>query len=220
MRTSSASTLSEVWPVISEWTPQELLPIIPPSVHQCVGGRIGAEGEPVPERRAPQVVEHRPRPDPGRAPLGIDPQHPRQMPRGIDHHRHIAALPGQARPRAPMDDRRAIPPAGRHGRDQIVRIERSDDPDRHLPVVRGVGGVDGASTPRRTRPPPARSGGGRPPGSGRRRANFLETRRGAWRKEYPECPDSRRPPALEGRLFGSLGFQPQAGRRRGLPRVS
>ncbi len=108
----------------------------------AVGGGVGAEGEAVGEGGAAEVVEHRAGEHAGEPPLGVDREHPPEVARAVDHHRDVAALPGEAGAAPPLHDRRAMPPARRHRRDQIVRVPRADDADRHLPVVRGVGRID------------------------------------------------------------------------------
>ena len=56
----SSSTLSTVRPPITECTPQELLPIMPPSVqYSCVDG-IGREGEVLLPRLLAQVSSTQP----------------------------------------------------------------------------------------------------------------------------------------------------------------
>src|SRR5581483_480190 len=55
------------------------------------------------------------------------------------------ALTGEARSATAREHGRAEAPADGHGRDHVVRVARDDDADRHLAVVRPVGGVECAA---------------------------------------------------------------------------
>ena len=66
--------------------------------------------------------------------------------REIEHHRHVAALPGQAGAGASGEHRRVERPACCDGGDDVVRIARHDKTDGDLPVVRGVGRVQRAAS--------------------------------------------------------------------------
>jgi hypothetical protein len=64
----------------------------------------------------------------------------------VDDDRHVARLPGQARPAAARDDRRSVPPADFDRRRAGLDGARHHRPDRYLPVVHRVGAV-GAPAP-------------------------------------------------------------------------
>src|SRR5436190_1160587 len=64
--------------------------------------------------------------------------------REVEHHRDVAALPGQRRPATAGQDRRAVLAGHGHRGYDVVGVARHDHADRHLPVVRGVGGIQRA----------------------------------------------------------------------------
>ena len=128
---------------MTEWTPQELLPIMPPSV-QCVVGRgVRTEGEVVRLRGIPQIVEHDPWLDARPASRRVQLEKLVVVLAVVDEHRDVAALARQAGAAAPRDDRDVVRSAHLDGRDHVVRVARDDDADGDLPVVRGVGRVQG-----------------------------------------------------------------------------
>ena len=53
--------------------------------------------------------------------------------------------PAEARAASAAEHRRAVRAAGLDRRDDVVRVARDDDADRHLTVVGGVGGVQRAA---------------------------------------------------------------------------
>ncbi len=63
----------------------------------------------------------------------------------VDHDGDVAAAAGQAGAAAAREERRAMSPADRDRLDHIVDVPRDHDADRHLAVVRAVGGVQGAA---------------------------------------------------------------------------
>src|SRR5437762_8986310 len=63
----------------------------------------------------------------------------------VEHNRDVAALPGEAGPGSARQYRRADLPARTQGRRNVLQISRYHQPDRHLPVVRGIRGVKRAA---------------------------------------------------------------------------
>src|SRR5207247_5138473 len=92
-----------------------------------------------------QVVEYGPRLDAAAAALRVHLQDAVQVLRGVDHHRHVAALSGQAGAAATRQHGRAVPAADGHGLDDLVDRARDHYADRDLAVVGGVRGVEGAA---------------------------------------------------------------------------
>ncbi len=137
--------LASVLPDITECTPHELLPIMPPSVHhRCVAG----SGPNVrPTRSASSRRRSSTTPGCTRACRlrGIDGEDAVAVPREIEDHRHVAALPRQAGAGAAREDGRAELAAYRHGGHDVVGVAGADDPDRHLPVVGRIGRVQRAA---------------------------------------------------------------------------
>ena len=107
-----------------------------------VGRRVRSEREPVPLGRVAQVVQHGSGLDASGAAGGVDLQDPVEVLRGVENDGHVAALPGEARPRAAAQDRRSEPSAELQGRENVFAIAGHDDSDRHLAVVGGVGRVE------------------------------------------------------------------------------
>ena len=142
--------LSTVLPAISAWTPHELLPIMPPSVQRlCVAGS-GAKVRWCTSAASRSAIEH----DAGLHARDlrrrIEREDAVQVLREIDHHRDVAALPGEAGARAARQDRRADFAARCDRRLDVGFVERNDQPDRDLPVVRGVGGIRARASRRRS----------------------------------------------------------------------
>ena len=92
-----------------------------------------------------QMVEHATGLDAGEPVDRVDGNDAVQIFRIIDQHRDVAALPGEAGTAAARDDRRAEAAAELEGRDDVVNAARHHNADRHLPVVRGVGGIERAA---------------------------------------------------------------------------
>jgi hypothetical protein len=110
-----------------------------------VGGGVGPEGQAVDLGGVAEPVDHHAGLDPGEAAVGVDLQDAVHVPGHVEDHGDVAGLPGQARAGAAAEQRRAELPAGGHRGLHVVGVGREDDPDRHLPVVGGVGGVQGAA---------------------------------------------------------------------------
>ena len=144
VRISSSSMLSTVLPAISPCTPQELLPIIPPSV-QCVC--VAGSGPKVSLcfsaalRRSSRMM-----PGSTRANFSCGVQLPDAVHvlREIEDHGDVAALSRQRRAAAAREDRRAVFARQSDGGDDVVGVARNHDADRHLAIVRGVGRVQRA----------------------------------------------------------------------------
>src|SRR5207244_5714017 len=99
--------------------------------------RIRPEREPVALLRLiAEMVEDHSGLDARELPLRVDLEHPGQVLREVEYHRHVDALAGEARAAAARDDRRAELVAERNRRDDVVDRAWQDDSDRQLPVVR------------------------------------------------------------------------------------
>src|SRR6185503_21058272 len=68
-----------------------------------------------------------------------------QVFRAIHDDRDVAALPGETRAATAWQHGYVMAPARRDGRDDVVDGARDDHPDRHLTVVRRVGGIERAA---------------------------------------------------------------------------
>ena len=88
-----------------------------------------------------QIVEHDAWLYARRFSMGIDVNDRAEMPRHVDDDSRIAALSRQARPTAARQYRYAVFAADLHSRDDIIDRSRHDNRNRHLSVVRGIGGV-------------------------------------------------------------------------------
>ena len=130
--------LSTVVPAITECGPQELLPIMPPSVQrECVAGS-GAKVRPCASAAVAQRIAHHAGLD-ARAPrLRVDRQHLVEVLRAVDHHRHVDRLAVERGGAAAREHRNVVGRAKAQGLDDVLDAARQHDADRHLPVVRGV----------------------------------------------------------------------------------
>jgi hypothetical protein len=108
-----------------------------------VGRRVRAERQVVRFGGIAQRIEHHAGFNAGESSRRVDLDDPIHVLREIEHHRHVAALPGQARSSAPRQDRRAVLSADRHRGDDILAVAWDDEADRNLAVVRSVGGIQG-----------------------------------------------------------------------------
>ena len=95
-------------------------------------------------RRCPQVVEDQARLHSGDSSRGIQFHDAVEVARYVDHHGRVRRLTGEARAAAAERHRGIVLAADAENLDQVVGVERPDDADRQLAVVRGVGGVQGA----------------------------------------------------------------------------
>ena len=136
--------LSTVVPAITECGPQELLPIMPPSVQrECVAGS-GAKVRPC----ASAALRSASHTTPGstrasRARASIDSTWSRYFEQSITTATLTAwPLSEVAPPRASTGT--SLARAKAQGLDDVLDAARQHDADRHLTVVRGVGGVRGA----------------------------------------------------------------------------
>lgn len=109
-----------------------------------VGGRVGGEGEPPLHDGIAQVVVDEAGLHPRPAALDVDLDQLVHVLREVEHHRHVARLPAQARAAAPSQDRRAVPATDRDRGGHVVGVARDDHADGDLPVDRVVGGVEPA----------------------------------------------------------------------------
>ena len=137
--------LSTTLPVRCAVAPQELLPIIPPSVQfMCVAGsgpnrrlvRLSCSSLSTSSTMPGSTMQVRaPASTSMTAVAVLGP---------VDDDRRVGALAGQAGAAAPGQHRRAVPAADRDRRHGRLDRARHDDADRDLAEVRGVGGVGGA----------------------------------------------------------------------------
>jgi hypothetical protein len=110
-----------------------------------VGGGVGAEGEVVALGRVAQLVQHQARLDTRPAAVRINMEDAVQIFREVEHHRHVAALAGEAGAAAAGQHGRAVLAAGGEGLDHVLLRAGDHHADRHLAVVRGIGGIEGAA---------------------------------------------------------------------------
>ena len=106
-----------------------------------VGRGVRAERQAVLLGRAAQVVEDDARLDAGGARHRVQLEDPGHVPAGVDDDRDVAGLAGEARPRAAGEGRRVELGAHAQRGHHVVVVEREDDPERHLAIVRRVGRV-------------------------------------------------------------------------------
>ena len=106
---------------------------------------VRSEREAVALGRVPQVVQDDARLDARPLIGGVDLQDPPEVLRRVDDDSDVAALSRQARARAAPEHGRAEPAAERERLEDVVAVPRDDDPDRDLPVVRGVARVERAA---------------------------------------------------------------------------
>ncbi len=111
----------------------------------AVRGRIGREREVMRFGGIAQAIQHDARLHAGCQPFRIERDDPVHVFRKIEDHRHVAALAGEACAAAARQHRRAE----LAGRPAIVAcdiglVQRDNQPDRHLSVVRRIGGVERA----------------------------------------------------------------------------
>ena len=151
MTTSSSWTLSTVLPLMTECTPQESLPIMPPSVQRLW---VTGSGPKVRSRRS-AAARSVSRTTPGctRAvlPVVVEHQDLVHVAREVEDHGLVAGLPGEAGAAPPGQDHGAVAPARGQGGLDVVGVPRQDDAHRHLAVVRGVGGIEGPRSRDRSR---------------------------------------------------------------------
>ena len=110
----------------------------------AVRGRVGTEREAVFLGRVAEVVEHDPGLDARELPGRVHLQDLVHVLREIEDDGDVAALAGEARAGAAGEDRRAELARQLDRRVDVVDGPREDHADRHLAVVRGVGGVERA----------------------------------------------------------------------------
>ncbi len=104
----------------------------------AVGGRIGPEGQLMRLRGITQNVAHDAGLDFRRPRIHIERQHPVQILRGIQNDGDIAGLAGEAGAATAHQNRRLIATGDGNRLHDVVERSRNHDPDRHLPVVRGI----------------------------------------------------------------------------------
>jgi hypothetical protein len=109
-----------------------------------VGGRLGAEDQPaMGTGLLVELVEDDTGLHDREAAVSVDRLHRGEVLGEVHHHGDVAALAGEAGAATAGEDRRAELTADRDGRDEVIDRPRDDDADRDLPVVGGVGGVQG-----------------------------------------------------------------------------
>ncbi len=110
----------------------------------AVGCGIGGKGEVVYFRGVSQCVEDDPGLHAGEAGVGVEIEDGVHVLREVNDHRHVATLTRERCASAARKDGRSELTAGSDGGDHVFSIEGKDKSYRHLAVVRGVGGVEGA----------------------------------------------------------------------------
>ncbi len=184
---------------MTECTPHELLPIMPPRCSDCAS-RIGSEREACCSAAS-------------RSSSSTSPAPPAPVPRRdrvVDPRRYL--LQSSTTATLQHCPARLVPPprartgarAGAHGdgRARCRRRARHDDADRHLPVVRRVGGVERAA-PASNRTSPSTAS---------RRSRSSEVASPSGGSGLRRVPDATRcalPPSR-----GTAGRRPPSGRRR------
>jgi hypothetical protein len=88
-----------------------------------------------------EVVEDDPRFDSAGAALDVDIKDRPAVHGPVDDHCRVRALPSKAGAAAPRQQGHTERPTHADGSNDVVDRTRHDDRDRHLPVVRRVGGV-------------------------------------------------------------------------------
>ncbi len=106
-------------------------------------GGLGTVAQAVRRELPVQVVQHDPGLDDAGAGVGVHRLHPRAVLRPVEDHTRVGALPGQARPAAAREHRRAELPRHGHRLDAGLRGARDDHAEGRLPEVRRVRGVGG-----------------------------------------------------------------------------
>ena len=109
-----------------------------------MGGRAGADHQPVARQRVVHLVQRRARLHHGRPGRRVGRFQPVAVLGPVDHHCLVAALPGQAGAAAAGQHRHVVLPAHRERGHRRVDVPGHHHPDRDLAVVGGVGGVRGA----------------------------------------------------------------------------
>ena len=105
---------------------------------------VGREGERVALGRVAQRVAHGAGLDAREARGGIERDDAVQVLRAVDDERDVHALAALRGAAAARQDRHAVLARERHRGDDVLHRAGEDDADRHLAIVRGVGGVRGA----------------------------------------------------------------------------
>jgi hypothetical protein len=100
--------------------------------------RIGTERKVVRFCRVAQRIKDHTGLNPGDTLNRIDFQDPIHVLGEVEHNRDVATLPGQAGAGASRQNWRAVPPANRNRRDDVLVVPRYDKPDWDLTVVRTI----------------------------------------------------------------------------------
>ena len=130
---------------MTECTPQELLPSMPPMRAVVVRRRVGAEGEVVLLGFVAHGVEDDAGLHPGLPRSGSSSMQPVVVLRHVHDDGDVAALPREAGAAAARQHRRLEPAAKLQRLQDVFLAARQHDADRHLAVVGGIGGVEGAA---------------------------------------------------------------------------
>ena len=136
---------SSVFPAMTECTPQELLPTMPPRVQRLCEAGSGPKVRLCFSAAARKMVKNNPGLDTRDAAIRIKLDNLCHVLREVEHDGDVAALPGQRSPSAAAEHRRAVLAANGDGGDYIVGIFGKDNADGDLAVVGTVGGVEGSA---------------------------------------------------------------------------
>jgi hypothetical protein len=115
----------------------------PPEGAPGVRRRIGPEREAVLLSRASEVVEDDARLHPRGPRDGVDGEDPRHVSARVDHDGDVAGLAGETGAGTPGEDRRVVLGAHPQRSHDVVVVEREDDAERHLAIVRRIRGIHG-----------------------------------------------------------------------------
>ena len=110
-----------------------------------MGGRIRAKGQVVAVGALAQMVEHHSRLHPGIFLFRIKFKNLVQIFGKINHHGHIAALPGQACASATRQNRCAIFAGQRHRLHHVFDGSRYHHSNRYLAVIGAIRGIESAA---------------------------------------------------------------------------
>lgn len=110
----------------------------------AVGGGVGPEGQPVRGRLHPQGVQHHAGLHPRQAAFGVEFEDPVHVLGEVQHQARAHGVAGDAGARAAAGDRHPVRAGHRDRGGDVVFVARVGHRRRDLPVVGGVGGVQGA----------------------------------------------------------------------------
>src|SRR6185312_9026366 len=108
----------------------------------AVRGRIRSKDELVRTQLILQSVKNDARLDAGKALFRIDFEHLIHVLRKIQHDGNVTALAGQTRTTSTREHGSAELAAGGYGCNYVIGVARNYQPNRNLPVIRAIGGIE------------------------------------------------------------------------------